>query len=1048
MAGSGGGTAQGTADYQMDTHHLLLAGLTVDAAPIDWGGGAVGATPYTSTGTFAANPSALRFIIDKGLTDVGGNPYEGVSAFDPDDSLDEMADSLDDFVSAVDEVDPETDWGANLDLAQAEQAIQVPELDVDSVFSNVVGDSLARALQIAVQAYENAKVDASSLMDSVVVSAETKATDVVAGANIEANSQATSLVEDIRDEATNIMVDARASFATTETAAQTTINDVFVDAIDKAVEKVADVMEDDASVGTSMATMSSAATDDASTAVTQAVVDAIVNADLAVDQIATKIADADALAETTGDNIYTDAEADGKTGIATLVDNTGSAKATNEDMIESVDGKASLKSLSRVQSADVQADDSSGDVIDAINTKVGAADAMGETQSNNIYSDAEDDSETAMTSISTSAKLALEEFTDKANEDAQAHSRDVVSDANASAITLSDSLSAAELAKGWANADTIDDKALTSAGLTMNGAIDSAETRALTDVSNVEASLRVNVKAAMLDIMDGATPEVTALINASLQDAVLGAQTAVSMALDAAEGIIESAPVAKAVATFRRRMMPEHLRATNRFAGGMSDINAVNSSAYIIGMALRESEFENKVFDYQSDLESNLFVNAFPVYIDTFKNVMANYLETYAKQQAHMISIANNSTNTLTGLFVSSLTQYTESYMRGFVEYVGMCKEFIGVYSNDARSSKEAEANLYGGVFNSMMGAGSQMSDIQGRIIQASMGLRQTMVDNLGRMQMEIYSQVLTSYIDTEAGIFNAGLSSADSLSNVQGSLIKDIAGLRQRLVSDLSRVYTDSYSNNIDNQSRTTSDMFQAGFNSSNQAGNNKSAVAKDLVDKYLRTYVDLISQQNASAGVFGSIGKDKIDAFKNALSAKLGTFSDVIGRELDVFDKSFLSNMQVAEATLKDHVKGTIESRLEEKREKQNFVNTHTTMLHNMKTHRLEANRAATVLLGDMHKAIIVAKNEEYERNLEYDTKADMWDMNLFQKAGNILSAVTGSVIPGPDEPSKTQSVIGGMMSGGAMGVEVGTMIPLPGAPIVGGIISALAGGVAGAS
>ena len=1112
MAGSGGGSAQGMTPYQESGHGLIMAGNT--RSNNDWHAVAADQFPCL-TDEYEDNPSVLRFILERGLTGLGGNPFEGVSTFDPGDDLDAIEDGVNDYVTKVDEIDPETDWGANLDLAQTEQTGQVPELDVDAVFTNVIGDSMARALQIASQAYMTAKSDGETLMDSIVTRAESSAADTLATAESDADIKSSSLIESERDEAASGMSDSRTAFALTEVDAQADVDDVFEDAIDKAVAKAGEVGGDDIGTGSSMSFMSSQAKDDASTGTTQAASDSVTNVDAMSTAMDTSLTAADAIVEIAGDVIFASGVEDAGTGISDLVDATSSALVTNEEMVDSVGAKAAINASVRVQSADDQADISSDTVIDAINTKVGAASALGETQSDNIYDDAKDDGEAAMTSINVSAGLSVRGLDTEADGASQTNSQDVVSDAATNAVTHADALSAAELAKGSSNADTVGEKALTSAQITMNGAVINAVThadtlstaeldkgwgnadvvdgkalasaqltmedavvnaksRALADSADVETALRTNVKTAMADIMEGAAPEVAPLIQASLQDALGGAQTAVSMAIAAAEEIIESAPIAKAVATYRRRALSEHLRSVNRFAGGMADINAVNSSAFIIGMALRESDFEDKILDYQAGLETQLYSSAFPVYIDTFKGVMSSYLETYKAQQAHMISIANNSTSAITGVFVSSLTQYIESYMRGFVEYIGLCKDAMGTYSRDAQAvidphmkgfaeyiglykdaagtySRDAQAaigaetGLYNSLYGNITGAGTQLSDIQGRMTQAAIGLRQTMVNNLSRMQMEIYTQVLTSHIDTEAGIFSTGMGSATSFGNVHSDLIKEVIGLRQKLAADLGRAYTGTYDNSVSSQLDSASSMFKSGFDSSKQAGNSKAGITKDLVDKYLRTYVDLLAQQSNSASIFSTMGRDKLAAFKDVLTAKLGTFSDVANKELGAFDRSFLGHMQTAGDTLRDHVKGTLDTRIEEKREKQSFVNTHTANLHNMKVYELEASRAATNLLGDLHKAVIVARGEQYEKNLEYDAKADMWDMNLFQKAGNVLSAVTGSVIKGPDEPSKTQSMIGGMATGMGAGIQLGMAVPGVG-PAVGAGVGALAGAIAG--
>ena len=74
------------------------------------------------------------------------------------------------------------------------------------------------------------------------------------------------------------------------------------------------------------------------------------------------------------------------------------------------------------------------------------------------------------------------------------------------------------------------------------------------------------------------------------------------------------------------------------------------------------------------------------------------------------------------------------------------------------------------------------------------------------------------------------------------------------------------------------------------------------------------------------------------------------------------------------------------------------------------------------DLSKMNIVARVDEYSGNLEYDVKSAVWDLELFQMAGNLISSSTGAVVQNAGKPSKAASTIGGMLSGAGMGMEIG--------------------------
>lgn len=66
--------------------------------------------------------------------------------------------------------------------------------------------------------------------------------------------------------------------------------------------------------------------------------------------------------------------------------------------------------------------------------------------------------------------------------------------------------------------------------------------------------------------------------------------------------LISETEIDNEVSAFETNQRARHLQAISRFTGGMQDINAVNSSQFIIGMALIESEFANNVDQFESSL--------------------------------------------------------------------------------------------------------------------------------------------------------------------------------------------------------------------------------------------------------------------------------------------------------------------------------------------------------------------------------------------------------------------------------------------------------------
>ncbi len=167
---SGGGDGQTTMEtYQKDVHNLLLSGVASDSAT-KW-------EAYLSiTEDYRDNPSVLRYILEQGITEAGGNPYDGVSSFDPEEEIDAMTTQLDSFVAEVATWDPDGDWPAFLATARTEQATDQSTLDVDTLVETILsaarrntGNAVQQALEYAAQA------DRSDLVERALAAFESRA---------------------------------------------------------------------------------------------------------------------------------------------------------------------------------------------------------------------------------------------------------------------------------------------------------------------------------------------------------------------------------------------------------------------------------------------------------------------------------------------------------------------------------------------------------------------------------------------------------------------------------------------------------------------------------------------------------------------------------------------------------------------------------------------------------------------------------------------------------------------------------------------------------
>ncbi len=96
---------------------------------------------------------------------------------------------------------------------------------------------------------------------------------------------------------------------------------------------------------------------------------------------------------------------------------------------------------------------------------------------------------------------------------------------------------------------------------------------------------------------------------------------------------------------------------------------------------------------------------------------------------------------------------------------------------------------------------------------------------------------------------------------------------------------------------------------------------------------------------------------------------------------------------------------------------------------------------LTSEANRIKIVAKSEEYERNIKFDEQDALWDLETYQFGSNVMAGISGgSVNTKGNEISTGQSVLGGAMSGAAIGAQI------PGAGVPGAVAGAVIGGIGG--
>ena len=183
------------------------------------------------------------------------------------------------------------------------------------------------------------------------------------------------------------------------------------------------------------------------------------------------------------------------------------------------------------------------------------------------------------------------------------------------------------------------------------------------------------------DVMDAAKNKVESSVQSLFSSGKIQANAAtfevINSAIAAAQSAINSAAITSAVNAYENRRLNTLMRSVNRIAGPMSDINAVNSSAFTIGIALLEMEFINDVNKVDADLSLQMYKDAFDKYVTMFSETLTQYLRSQLELFAR---------------FVVSHLEYVKTHIQVVTAILdGQINTFNTIFSNHLTAQSSAD---------------------------------------------------------------------------------------------------------------------------------------------------------------------------------------------------------------------------------------------------------------------------------------------------------------------------------------------------------------------
>lgn len=207
-----------------------------------------------------------------------------------------------------------------------------------------------------------------------------------------------------------------------------------------------------------------------------------------------------------------------------------------------------------------------------------------------------------------------------------------------------------------------------------------ADTAADEHADDAFDSISANVRTAMDTLVTSSTAATKTDVTSVIEDFLtqfLGSTVSnlgdvVTQAISAANSAIGLAVIDSAVDNFEQKQMLPYMRGVNRFAGGMADVNAVNSSAFMVGMSNLEAEFQRSVGEFRGDLELRVFTSVIGQYLALFQQTLSTHMQGYLSELDTYLRAYTTILPQEVQVYLTVFTEYLKVYLQDELNYMDM----------------------------------------------------------------------------------------------------------------------------------------------------------------------------------------------------------------------------------------------------------------------------------------------------------------------------------------------------------------------------------------
>ncbi|RLJ00941.1 MAG: hypothetical protein DRP08_06135, partial [Candidatus Aenigmatarchaeota archaeon] len=218
------------------------------------------------------------------------------------------------------------------------------------------------------------------------------------------------------------------------------------------------------------------------------------------------------------------------------------------------------------------------------------------------------------------------------------------------------------------------------------------------------------------------------------------------------------------------REIAEHSRRLNRFTAGMDEMQAVQTSTYIFGLAILESEFERSVELSKAEV-SRQVLSLFPTFIETLSINFANLISRYIESLRSNLEELSGVDRTISEVMLAYISTFVESYFRSSAVELDNVKSVIGTTLQSVLSVGELKSRL-------AYGAGGEAGRTYGDLARLGVDMFEKVY--IGDTDRE--TRVRMTEKELKARVLDAGVGRSTALKQLRDTKVHQLAAARVEL--------------------------------------------------------------------------------------------------------------------------------------------------------------------------------------------------------------------------------------------------------------------------